>query len=75
VGPMAGVNWCQKSRQHRDSFHGPSRPANRCTDSSFPAYITVRSVNIDLELGFHSIAGVIGLISVVASQLPIEINL
>jgi len=26
VGPRAGLDWCGKSRSHRDSISGPSRP-------------------------------------------------
>jgi hypothetical protein len=41
VDPTFGMDGCEKSRHHRDSIPGPSRPANRYTDCAVPAHITV----------------------------------
>jgi len=42
VCPRAGLDRCRKSRPHRNSVPGPSKPiASRCTDWALPTYVTL----------------------------------
>jgi hypothetical protein len=52
VGPRAGLDGCGKSRLHRDSIPGPSKPvASRYTDWAIPAHLCVTNAVFYIAVG------------------------